>query len=158
MSLQLDILEEKTIRQLNIVPSYTSFAPQTQHETVIFNFFLDNWKYREKLKTMHVGVAANLSEYVTQDAYARWSVSIRKVKCLYCCTAYSILQVNWTLRPCVSETTSSLIKFVIKTTGANSFNHREGIKAIFLPTSHWLYLLGLFQTSCYCRAELNWSN
>ena len=42
MSLQLDILEEKTIRQLNIVPSYTSFAPQTQHETVIFNFFLEN--------------------------------------------------------------------------------------------------------------------
>lgn len=106
-----------------------------------FNFFLDDSNYREKLKTMHVGVATNLWEYVTQKACARWSVSIRKVKCLYCCTAYSILQVNWTLQPCVSETTSALIKFVIKTTGANSFNHREGIKAVYLPTSHWLYLL-----------------
>lgn len=141
MSLQLDVLKEKTIRQLNIVPSYTSFAPQTQRASVVFNFFLDNCKYREKLKAMHVGVATNLREYVTQNACARWSVSIRKVKCLYCCTAYSILQVNWTLQPCVSETTSALIKFVIKTTGANSFYHREGIKAVCLPTNHWLYLL-----------------
>ena len=142
MSLQLDVLEEKTIRQLNIVPSCTSFVPQTQRASVVFNFFLDNCiKDREKLKTMHVGVATNLREYVTQNTWARWSVSFRKVKCLYRRTAYSILQVNWTLQPCVSETTSALIKFVIKTTGANSFNHREGIKAVCLQPIHWLYLL-----------------
>ena len=71
MSLQLDVLEEQTFRQLNIAPSYTSFAPQTLHASIVFNFFLDNCKYREKLKTMHVGVATNLREYVTQNACAR---------------------------------------------------------------------------------------
>lgn len=122
--------------------SYTSFASQTLHASVVFNFFLDHCKYREKLlKAMHVEIATNLREYVTQNTWARWSVSFRKVKCLYRRTAYSILQVNWTLQPCVSETTSALIKFVIKTTGANSFNHRESIKAVCLQPIHWLYLL-----------------
>lgn len=62
MRLQLDVLEEKTFRQLNIVP--------TQHASTVFNFFLDNGKYREKLKTMHVGVTTNL-ENMSRKTHAR---------------------------------------------------------------------------------------
>lgn len=55
--------------------------------------------------------------------------------------SYCVFNSSGKLNSCVSETTSALIKFVIKTTGANSFNHREGIKAVCLQPIHWLYLL-----------------